>query len=232
MTRRWIFYLALNILISAATMLTVLYFWNRAHQTEAIAVSTQTVQLPHGDIPPLPTSDTTPTPYLYTVKSGDTLGKIAEQFGVTVEELVALNNLANPDWLEPGMQLIIPARVAAGRPVSSNPTVTPQEGEEFPWPYIESVISPGNLFLEAVRITNPGANAVLTGWRLRAPTGAEYVFEEFSLVAQGAVLVHTTEGIDTSIDLYWNLKETLWQSGDEILLLDSLGNLRSTYVIP
>jgi hypothetical protein len=232
MARRWIFYLALNILVSAATMLTVLYFWNRSHQTAEVVLPTQAVQNPHGEIPPLPTVDVTPTPILYTVKPGDTLGKIAEQFGVTIDELVAINHLDNPDWLEPGMQLIIPARAGSGSPVSSNPTVTPQEEEAFPWPYIKSVVSPGNLFLEAVRITNPGANAVLTGWKLRAPSGAEYAFEEFSLVAQGAVLVHTAEGIDTSIDLYWNLKDSLWHSGDEVLLLDPMGNLRSTYRIP
>ena len=32
MAKRWIFYLALNVLVSAVTMLAVLYFWNRAHQ--------------------------------------------------------------------------------------------------------------------------------------------------------------------------------------------------------
>ncbi len=233
MAKRWIFYLALNVLVSAVTMLAVLYFWNRAHQTPAIAVASPTLQLPHGDaVPPLPTVETAATPFLYTVKAGDTLGKIAEQFGVSIDELVALNNIADPNWLEPGMTLIIPASAAASAPVSGRATVTPQEGEASPWPYIESVISPGNMFLEAVRVTNPGANAVLTGWKLRAPAGAEYVFGEFSLVAQGAVLIHTAEGIDTSIDLYWNLKEILWHSGDEVLLLDALGNVRSAFVIP
>jgi hypothetical protein len=235
MTRRWIFYLALNVLVSAATMLTVLYLWDRSHRAAPIAVSTPTAQLPHGELPPLPSVSASPpiaTPMMYTVKPGDTLGRIAEQFGIDIDEIIAVNNLADPDWLEPGMRLVIPVRAGAVQPVSDNPTVTPQEGEEFPWPVIESVISPGNLFLEAVRITNPGATAVLTGWRLRAPSGAEYVFDDFSLVAQGAVLVHTAEGIDTSIDLYWNLKETLWQSGDEVMLVDALGNLRSTYVIP
>ncbi len=232
MARRWIFYLALNVLVSAATMLGVLYFWNRSQQSATIAVSTPATQQPHGELPPLPAVSQTPKTILYTVKEGDTLGRIAEQFGVTVEELVALNNIEDPDWLEPGMTLIIPAHGKSGQPVSNDPTVTPQEGEQSPWPFIESVVSPGNLFLEAVRITNPGANAVLTGWRLRAPSGAEYVFGEFSLVAQGAVLIHTTEGIDTAIDLYWNLKEVVWHSGDEVLLLDPLGNLRSTYVIP
>jgi hypothetical protein len=130
------------------------------------------------------------------------------------------------------MQLIIPAGAAgAGQPVSAKPTVTAAEGEQTPWPAIDTVVSPGNLFLEAVRITNPGPNAVLTGWKIRSSAGAEYVFGEFSLVAQGAVLVHTTEGIDTAIDLYWNLKEILWHPGYEVLLLDPLGNLRSVYVI-
>jgi LysM repeat protein len=234
MTRRWIFYLALNVLVSAATMLGVLYFWDRSHRSAPLAVGTPTAQQPHGELPPLPSVSSafpTTTPMIYTVKPGDTLGLIADQFGVDIEEIIAVNNLADPDWLEPGMRLIIPLKAGPVQPVSDNPTVTPQEGEDS-WPVIDSVVSPGNLFLEAVRIVNPGPTAVLTGWRLRSSSGAEYVFGEFSLVAQGAVLIHTTEGIDTSIDLYWNLEEILWQSGDEVLLLDALGNLRSTFVIP
>jgi LysM repeat protein len=231
MARRWIFYLALNVLVSAATMLTVLYLWDRSHQASPLAVPSPTPLL-HGNFSPQPSVHPTATPFLYTVKAGDTLGKIAEQFGVTIEELIAVNNITDPDWLEPGMKLIIPAGAGAAQPVSQQPTVTPAEGETALWPVIGEVVSPGNLFLEAVRITNPGPNAVLTGWKIRAASGAEYVFGEFSLVAQGAVLVHTAEGIDTSIDLYWNLKEILWHPGDEVLLFDPLGNLRSVYVIP
>ncbi|MBN1438852.1 MAG: LysM peptidoglycan-binding domain-containing protein [Anaerolineales bacterium] len=232
MAKRWIFYLALNVLVSAATMLGVLFLWNRSQQSAAPAPTAPLTLQPHGEVLPLPAVSPTPKTFLYTVKAGDTLGRIAEQFGVTVEELVEVNNLENPDWLEPGMTLIIPVHGETGRAVPDDPTVTPQEGEQAPWPFIESVVSPGNLLFEAVRITNPGPNAVLTGWRLRAPSGTEYVFAEFSLVAQGAVLVHTAEGVDTAIDLYWNLKETLWHSGDEVILLDPLGNLRSAYVIP
>lgn len=35
----------------------------------------------------------------YTVQSGDNLGKIAIQFGTTVDQLVAWNNIANPDLI-------------------------------------------------------------------------------------------------------------------------------------
>jgi len=44
----------------------------------------------------------------YTVVSGDTLSAIAEQFGVTVEAIVAANNLADPDELAIDQKLIIP----------------------------------------------------------------------------------------------------------------------------
>jgi hypothetical protein len=231
MARRWLFYLALNVLVSAVTMLTVLYLWDRSHHAAPIAVATPT-PLPAGYVTPLPPAPPSPTPIIYIVQSGDTLGHIAEKFGVDVDELAAINDLADPNVLDPGMQLIIPARGQTLQPASRNPTVTPQEGETSPWPVIDSVVSPGVLGSEAVKIVNPGPTANLTGWRLRTPSGAEYAFEEFSLVAQGAVLIHSAAGIDTSIDLYWDLNEAVWHTGDEVRLLDSLGNLRSIFVIP
>ncbi len=46
----------------------------------------------------------------YTVRPGDTLRTIAEQFGVTVGELIAANQLADPDALVAGQALAIPLR--------------------------------------------------------------------------------------------------------------------------
>ncbi|HEU0072864.1 MAG TPA: LysM domain-containing protein [Dehalococcoidia bacterium] len=84
-----------------------------------------------GDDPPIPTAtfppqiaatqpllQTTPTPAAteevngvqeYVVQAGDTLGAIAEQFGVTVDAIIAANELANPDLIQPGDTLTIPA---------------------------------------------------------------------------------------------------------------------------
>jgi hypothetical protein len=231
MARRWLFYLALNVLVSAATMLAVLYWWDRSHQSAAIAVPSPTA-LPAGYTTPLPTERPSPTPRTYIVQSGDTLGKIAEKFGVSVDDLAAINDIQDPDVLAPGTPLIIPVGAQTEQAVSNNPTITPQDGEAFPWPTIDSVLSAGVLGNEAVKLVNAGPTADLTGWVLRAPGGAEYKFKEFSLSAQGAVLIHTAPGIDTSIDLYWDLKEPVWHSGDEVLLLDSLGNVRSTFFIP
>lgn len=45
---------------------------------------------------------------IHTVQAGETLLAIARQYGVTVEALVAANNLADPNTLAVGQQLIIP----------------------------------------------------------------------------------------------------------------------------
>ena len=45
----------------------------------------------------------------YAVKSGDTLGQISQRYGVSLEALIAANNLANPNLLEVGQVLTIPA---------------------------------------------------------------------------------------------------------------------------
>lgn len=45
---------------------------------------------------------------VHTVQPGDTLFRIGQQYGFTIEELVAYNSLANPDRLEVGQQIRIP----------------------------------------------------------------------------------------------------------------------------
>jgi LysM repeat protein len=46
--------------------------------------------------------------YHYTVQAGDTLGAIAQRFGVNTVKIIAANNLTNPDNLLAGSKLIIP----------------------------------------------------------------------------------------------------------------------------
>ena len=44
----------------------------------------------------------------YTVQAGDSLYRLSLLFGVSIEDLIAANNLANPNSLELGQELIIP----------------------------------------------------------------------------------------------------------------------------
>ena len=68
-----------------------------------------------------------PTLANYVVQAGDTLGVIAANFGSTVDELLAVNGLSDPNYLYVGQQLVIPGAavaqqaqaVAAVQPVSN-----------------------------------------------------------------------------------------------------------------
>jgi len=53
-------------------------------------------------------------PEQYVVQPGDTLGIVAQRFGVSLEELVGANGLANPNLLEVGQQLTIPVPTPQG----------------------------------------------------------------------------------------------------------------------
>jgi len=69
---------------------------------------------------PLPTS----TPFTYTVKSGDTISSIALQFGVSMDELIAMNPEVSPNIMSVGTILKIPSK-AENPSGESTPTPVP-----------------------------------------------------------------------------------------------------------
>jgi LysM repeat protein len=70
-----------------------------------------TAQAPAGSATQVPTPLSAPAGgEVYTVKSGDTLVRIAEEFGLTVDEIIAANTLDDPDRLDVGQEIIIPPR--------------------------------------------------------------------------------------------------------------------------
>ncbi|MGM0411136.1 MAG: 5'-nucleotidase C-terminal domain-containing protein, partial [Bacillota bacterium] len=46
--------------------------------------------------------------YVYEVKRGEVLGKIASNFDINISELIRVNNLENPDLIYPGQEIVIP----------------------------------------------------------------------------------------------------------------------------
>jgi LysM repeat protein len=58
-----------------------------------------------------PTPVPEPTPQVYIVQPGDTMSKIAGRFDIPLADLIAANaeNIPNPDALQIGDQVIIPA---------------------------------------------------------------------------------------------------------------------------
>jgi murein DD-endopeptidase MepM/ murein hydrolase activator NlpD len=64
----------------------------------------------------------------YTVRWGDTLGGIARQFGVAVQDLVAANGLRDPDHIREGQVLNVPIRVAGQLIAAATPAPAASPG--------------------------------------------------------------------------------------------------------
>jgi LysM repeat protein len=97
---------------------------------------TPTATAPAVPATPLPTAPPVITPDVpqvtyHTVQPGETLWDIANQYGVTVDALVAANELLNPDALEPGERLVIPQSEDTGGEASVTAGPTPgAQGDE------------------------------------------------------------------------------------------------------
>jgi LysM repeat protein len=89
------------------------------------STSSSPVTSPAPATPTVTTPTTTPSVSEYIVKSGDYLGKIAPQFGLTVQELKALNGLSS-DRINVGQKLAVSKAVTSTPPleVTTTPTTT------------------------------------------------------------------------------------------------------------
>src|SRR5215217_4716288 len=68
----------------------------------------------------------TPTPAgLYVVQQGDTLGGLAEDFGTTVDDLMAANGLTDANAIQAGQTLLIPSLISGTLALGTSvPTTT------------------------------------------------------------------------------------------------------------
>ena len=86
---------------------------------------TPTVEVPAPTAPPTPTPTSTPEAFIYVVRGGDTLDSIASEFGTSLNAIIAVNDLENPDILSIGQEIEIPQDAPVVR--NSDGTVRPGE---------------------------------------------------------------------------------------------------------
>ncbi|MDA0243065.1 MAG: LysM peptidoglycan-binding domain-containing protein [Chloroflexi bacterium] len=255
--RRILPFILLNIVVSAAVMLSILYWWE-GRQVEQVAETeanfAPVVALPTGtptavaqflENTPIPSPESNGSTDIYIVKAGDTLGSISTTFDVPMEDIMEANGLTDPNLLSVGQQLTIPP--VGGLPTAT-PTATPSPTPPIaPSPIptepltqgevvieINEVVGVGNLTEEAVSIINTGSRPVaLQDWKLRDGLGIEYTFGQITLFGDGAgILVHSEAGISTSLELYWGLQTAVWEPGETVTLLNRDGVVQATYTIP
>ena len=130
--------------------------------------------------------ETTPTPEptpaaeaVYEVQPGDTLSSIAYRFGVSLDDLIQANAIANPNALQPGQKLVLPGFEGVNGELTA---VTVDYGEtlfslsrryEVPLPLLERLnhlVAPEGvavgqpLIVPANAVNNPPLNRVRVRW--------------------------------------------------------------------
>lgn len=240
-TNQFLLFLALNVIVSAVTVLIVLAIWDRRSAPRLDITPSPTLDIAAQVASAVPTPTATlrpsPTPAVYVVRPGDTLFAIARELGVDMEALMAANEITNPNALDAGQRLLIPQVEGGAQPAvppasTPQPTVTPNPDSQAPRVEIREVTGAGNLETETIVILNTGGQADMAGWTLDDDSGHQYVFPSFVLHNSGAASVHTKAGRDTAIDLYWGLETPLWTPGTLITLRDQNGSVQSTFRIP
>jgi LysM repeat protein len=255
-------FLLLNILVSAAVVLGILYWWDKREQpvetANMVLVTVTPTAVPQAIAtqPPAQAQATVQEaeaapaveesgPTIHVVKAGENLGSISQQYNVTIEEIMAASGLDNPNFLSVGQELVIPI---GGLPTPTPiPTETPLP-DEPPTPIptlaaptqgkaivaISDVVGVGELTEEAVQIINSGDRQIgLLGWTLSDTSGFTYTFGQVTLFGEGAgILIHTEAGTDGPTDLYWGLELPILVSGKVLTLTDADGNVVSTYTVP
>ena len=105
-------------------------------------------------------------PAIHIVQAGEVLSVIAEKYGVSIDELVAVNRIANPNLVSPGTELIIPGLTAAELEAANQIIHIVQAGESLGSIAARYGVS-ADAISEANRITNP--NLIRVGDRLIIP---------------------------------------------------------------
>jgi LysM repeat protein len=195
-----------------------------AATTPAPAVATET---------PTPESVAPPAEeVVYVVQPGDTMLVIATRYEVTVQDILAANNLNDPNFVFAGQRLVIPVQgvvpeenVPDSAPV---PTVAPQSVR------IAAITGVGDLPNEQIILTNESNTPYsLQGWQVQRGDGVAYTFRsDVPLFPGGSIRLHSGAGTDTSIDLYWGQSEAVWQAGAEVRLVSAAGDTINTFLVP
>jgi len=185
----------------------------------------------------------------HDVVAGDTLLGLSAQYGVSLDDLIAMNKVVDPgfdpDLLVVGQTLVIPTCGIPTQTIAPTSTDTLVPTRDIPTPIatgtepapgtisvkIARVLNIGDITREAVEIVNTGSTADLKQWTLSDGKGHAYAFPAFSLFKGGGVTIYSGVGQDTPIKLYWGMHDPLWEIGDSVYLYDADGKLEDKFEI-
>ena len=101
-----------------------------------------------------------PSNPVYVVQPGETLSQIAQKFNVTVNEIISINSISNPDLISPGIHLYIPGLTGISGELTIHTVGIGESLNNFMFKYE----IPINLLTQVNRLTSP--NEVYAGSNL------------------------------------------------------------------
>lgn len=258
--RRMLPFILINIFVSAAVVLSILFWWDGRQAAEAGGETAvippvanedgggETAVVPDAEVaapetPPEP--EPTDAPPLHIVQAGETLSTISLIYDVSVEDIMAANNMTNANLISAGQQLLIPINgLEEPTPIPADPTNDPNiiptpiatlptsGGDDFVVE-ISQVAGAGEVAAEVIQIRNTGSDSVaLQNWRIADQDGLFYTFGQVTLFGDGAgIFLYSGQGQDGVTEFYWGLSEPVWQPGELVTLLDANGDIATTFTV-
>ena len=231
--KRLFFLLFINVIVSALTTTLVLVLWDKSQSQESNQPGTN---LPVFIIPTSTITASKSNPEIqlqpYPVAAGETLSEIAQAFDITVEELLSLNGLSDPNTIGVGTTIFVPVKGEGGEDISIPEGALPSSTNTGQVEIV-GIFGAGDLGSERLQIRGLGEGTIyLTGWRLQDENGNEYTFPQITLFGNGAVDIYSGSGVDNVVSLHWRSGQPIWNQGETAILLNESGNIQATYTLP
>jgi len=133
-----------------------------------------------------------PIPSTYTVKSGDTLSEIAQKYGLTVNRLVDLNDISDPNLIRPGQKLKL--KGTSTKSSTSTTTYKVKSGDTLS----EIAQKFGTNVTTLVGLNNiKNANLIRVGQKLKIPSDQKYMTYK---VKSGDTLSRIAQKYNTTVN--------------------------------
>lgn len=180
----------------------------------------------------------TPAPYRYVVEEGDSLGTIAQQFGVSAVSIMEANNLQNPNNVFIGQELVIPnytppnSTTADNGETTSDATANGTGDEPTDGAAVSHVVQPGETLYGIAQKYGVDANTIADANNIanrnQLRVGQKITIPGISLREAAAALgrVHIIQ----SGESLTTIAQQYGVSAEEIISFNNISNPDAIYV--